>query len=546
MKIESNKTYVGVVQQNDDPKKLGRVKVRVLGIFDKMELKDIPWATPWKDLNGNGFNVPEIGKLVTVVFDSENEYKPEYIYADYYNINLEQKLQSLEGENYLSMKALIFDHKTQIYVNDKEGLKFDYKYNNLNITDSEINVSLKDNSGKVHIGDAHGDQQSILGTNFLNWFDSFIDALMCLEGPPYLVPSPISPSPSFLAICQKYKALKFPKFLSKNIYMNDNAGINSIKTDISLDPNLRIDNPQIGDNIKTNIEEVKTEVKIDNSNNKPSEGSGVESPIAVDSDGQQVPLSGDGNQSGQSKQIIITSVNPLVDAVVNAMRKKKSTTGEFYKMEEKKYYLNLIGVRTQYEGQFYSNRYQDVMWGIWKNDKDQWDGVSWKISTIPGLYYSGSKTQKEWCLERDKNGVQNRPEGLSILKEAQYLNIYSLREAQPNSDKEFKKSPYFENAPIQLSYLDKNWNSNSITFSNKSNPQVGGKNIFIHKGFPNNGEVNSWSQGSQVFENMGDYDQLISLARKHITYHGNKFHYTLLLTTDFKDQLQSLKRIYGL
>ena len=87
MKVESNKTYVGVVQQNDDPKKLGRVKVRVLGIFDKMELKDIPWATPWKDLNGNGFNVPEVGKLVTVVFDSANEYKPEYIYADYYNIN---------------------------------------------------------------------------------------------------------------------------------------------------------------------------------------------------------------------------------------------------------------------------------------------------------------------------------------------------------------------------------------------------------------------------------------------------------------------------
>ena len=83
MKVESNKTYVGVVQQNDDPKKLGRVKVRVLGIFDKMELKDIPWATPWKDLNGNGFNVPEVGKLVTVVFDSANEYKPEYIYADY-------------------------------------------------------------------------------------------------------------------------------------------------------------------------------------------------------------------------------------------------------------------------------------------------------------------------------------------------------------------------------------------------------------------------------------------------------------------------------
>ena len=32
--------------------------------------------------------------------------------------NLEKKLQSLEEKDYLSMKALIFDHKTQIYVND--------------------------------------------------------------------------------------------------------------------------------------------------------------------------------------------------------------------------------------------------------------------------------------------------------------------------------------------------------------------------------------------------------------------------------------------
>jgi hypothetical protein len=545
MKVESNKTYVGVVQQNDDPKKLGRVKVRVLGIFDKMELKDIPWATPWKDLNGNGFNVPEVGKLVTVVFDSANEYKPEYIYADYYNINLEKKLQSLEGDNYLSMKALIFDHKTQIYVNDEEGLKIDHKYNQVNITNSEINLCLKDNRGKLHIGDSHGDQQSILGTNFLNWFDKFIDALMCLQGPPYLVPVPISPSPSFLSICQQYKALKFPKFLSDNIYMNDNGAVNTIKTDTSTDPNLRIDDPQIGDNLKTNIQEIKTENKIDNSNNKPTEGSGTESPIGVDGNGQQVPLSGEsgdsnGNQQvGESKEVIIPTTNPNVDRVISAMRKKKSTKGEFYKLEEKPYYLNLIGIRTQYEGQLYSNKFVDIMWGVWKNEKDQWEGVSWPISTIPGLYFSGFKTQKKWCLESNGKGGQNRPGGLGIMAEGQYLNVYTLHEAESNPDRHFKKSPYFVNAPIQLSYRDKNWDSNLITFSNKSKPQAGGHGMFIHRGFPNGGKVNTWSQGCQVFEKEGDYNQLISLARRHIKHHNNKFHYTLLLSSDFIDQLIS-------
>jgi hypothetical protein len=32
------------------------------------------------------------------------------------------------------MKSLIFDHKTQIYVNESEGLKLDHKWNNMNIT----------------------------------------------------------------------------------------------------------------------------------------------------------------------------------------------------------------------------------------------------------------------------------------------------------------------------------------------------------------------------------------------------------------------------
>jgi hypothetical protein len=36
------------------------------------------------------------------------------------------------------MKSLIFDHKTQVYVNDKEGLKIDHKYNNVNITESGV------------------------------------------------------------------------------------------------------------------------------------------------------------------------------------------------------------------------------------------------------------------------------------------------------------------------------------------------------------------------------------------------------------------------
>jgi hypothetical protein len=53
-----------------------------------------------------------------------DEYKPEFIFpADHYNVNLERKLESLSKEDYISMKSLIFDQKTQVYVNASEGLK---------------------------------------------------------------------------------------------------------------------------------------------------------------------------------------------------------------------------------------------------------------------------------------------------------------------------------------------------------------------------------------------------------------------------------------
>jgi hypothetical protein len=45
MKVEANKTYVGVVEDNDDPKRLvGRVRVRVLDVFDNLEVTDIPFT----------------------------------------------------------------------------------------------------------------------------------------------------------------------------------------------------------------------------------------------------------------------------------------------------------------------------------------------------------------------------------------------------------------------------------------------------------------------------------------------------------------------
>ena len=186
MKVQSGKTYVGIVEDNNDPKKMGRVKVRVLDVFDNTPLEDIPWANPWKDLSGDHFALPDKGKVVTVVFEDANTNNPEFIFSDHYNVNLEKKLLQLSESDYLTSKSIIFDHKTQVYVNDSEGLKLDHKFNLINIKDKSIDINLKDNFGKINLGTANSTQRTILGDNFLNWFDDFVGILMGSKGGPFL------------------------------------------------------------------------------------------------------------------------------------------------------------------------------------------------------------------------------------------------------------------------------------------------------------------------------------------------------------------------
>jgi hypothetical protein len=215
MYVDKAKTYIGVVEKNVDPDRLGRCKIRVLDIFDDIPTDDIPWASPWKDLNGNAFNLPDVGKVVTVIFDI---YKPEYIFAEHFNINLEEKLKSLSERAYTSMKAIMFDDKTQIFSNDDDGLMIDYRYNNINITSSKINVNLKDNFGKINLGDAKAEESAILGTTFLITATPFFGNLG----------APVFASPKLIESCKKYFLLREAHFLSNNVYLNKNYKISHV------------------------------------------------------------------------------------------------------------------------------------------------------------------------------------------------------------------------------------------------------------------------------------------------------------------------------
>lgn len=214
--------YFGIVEDNADPRRMGRCRIRVQTVFDQIPVGDIPWATPHRACDGRSFSVPAVGKIVNVLFENGDLYSPVYMYSENYNINLENKLKDLSDEAYLDFVALIFDHNSQVYADD-ESLVLDYHFNRIKIHDGGVDVSLKNTQQKINLGDEGADEEAVLGTAFFDWFTQFIDALV---KPTALVGNYGSPvlKPEIDSLCAQYKA-KLQDFKSKYVFLLNNGNV---------------------------------------------------------------------------------------------------------------------------------------------------------------------------------------------------------------------------------------------------------------------------------------------------------------------------------
>lgn len=115
--------WIGEVVDNNDPKFLGRCRIKVFGKFDKLPTDSIPWATPMnRDFVGS-HHTPNIGTIVAVRFDNGNIYHPEY----WFQINQSKSLKtdilepSSEAHNVVS---LVYDEvrNIRIYHSPEDGL----------------------------------------------------------------------------------------------------------------------------------------------------------------------------------------------------------------------------------------------------------------------------------------------------------------------------------------------------------------------------------------------------------------------------------------
>jgi hypothetical protein len=225
----SKKEYVGIVEDNNDPKRLGRCKIRIPYTFDVMPLEHLPWSSPYLEPNGKSFSVPPIGKVVSVLFMDGNIYMPYYKSAQKYNLNLQDKLESISDEEYTNFISIVFDHRYRIYC-EQEGITLDYLVNKIKIDKSSINLELKNNDGRVNIGTASADQAAVLGDHFImEWFTEFVKILLKPTGLVGNYGTPILKTELDLHI-QKF--LNNPKkFISSNVFIADNNKVDKLERD---------------------------------------------------------------------------------------------------------------------------------------------------------------------------------------------------------------------------------------------------------------------------------------------------------------------------
>lgn len=504
------KSYIGVVVDNTDPRRLGRVKVNVFSVYDSIPTEYIPYASPKKDLNGEEFRIPEVGKVVAVEFENGNINCPLYIYAENYNINLLNKLKSISDRDYKEFKTLLFNDITQIYSSPSEGVKIDHKFNNVNVNENGIDLNLKDNTGEVNIGSNDANQQAILGNNFFEWFSKFLDTFINGTGLFGNLLAPIVPQPIMVELITSYKALLNEKFLSHNIRIVDNGYVNKLD---------RININQKGDKwTSRKFENTYSIVELPR----------FSSTDIIKGDTPSGKLTPEENYPQDKVNIVADSydeVNPDVVKIIKVLKSKN------YIVYTEPFKVNLVGVRTQYKGDVYSNKFVDKLYVFYINDKGKWVIKNYNISTIPGtrkkitqedvskgvpIEFLGKKISlKKWCSYL-------RPKGLGILVPAQYINIFQMGE--------FAGERALKARDKQLVYRDKSFNDDRILYEDK--PQSESVGMHLHKAFPSGLNVDNWSEGCQVLPSKKIIDSLFEIFELHRKLHGNIFTYTLITSRD--------------
>lgn len=172
------------------------------------------------------------------------------------------------------------------------------------------------------------------------------------------------------------------------------------------------------------------------------------------------------------------------------------------------YNLNIIGVRSNTNKRV-TNKFDDVLVVIYRDNNDVVVRKCFDITTKPGLYYMNNPT----------NG-----KGTGILVPNQYRGCWEIGFHQG------KYKALCQRKPVTV-YRDNNRDSVYDLEPDKTDTGIFGVNI--HKAGANSTQVDKWSAACQVFANSSDFTIFMKLCDNQIANgNGKTFTYTLLNEED--------------
>lgn len=169
--------WTGKVIDNDDPLKLGRVKILIFGYYDDLAESALPWAVPdmgfFGGTNGN-FIIPEIGTILRGYFDQKDIQKPIFDAIAYTQRTAQDMTKNpLMGklEDYPNKMVLLeTDQGEYLTLNKKTGETEFHHRTGLSITigaDGSLTINTGEDfsgPGKLTVN-AGGDADIIVGQN---------------------------------------------------------------------------------------------------------------------------------------------------------------------------------------------------------------------------------------------------------------------------------------------------------------------------------------------------------------------------------------------
>lgn len=153
-----NRDYIGFVIDAEDPERLGRCKIRVIGVYDQISDADLPWAFPYalsvfsggESKGAGNISIPKPGTAVNVKFMDGDIHNPQWTSIVHLNDSLRRDL----AESYLDSHVIVYDEDQdlKVWFTPSNGMQIYYKDSSISINpDQSILIDHKESQSNIEL-----------------------------------------------------------------------------------------------------------------------------------------------------------------------------------------------------------------------------------------------------------------------------------------------------------------------------------------------------------------------------------------------------------